>query len=468
MAVLEDLPLEIHSLILANLNVFEVEDVARTLNRHLFASCSKILAESRIWLLNAHRMLAVFPDPSLPRETTRLKHKVHLTLLQPTFPGHVWPLRVSCWMDAQELGPRYYPCVMGGAPDPEDSSPCSSLAPGSPTSSLPEDSSPSSTESNTPLEDRFDYDNTAKELRTAAEALGPWLASSPPDLRSWMVLDGSLDWLAEPSLDNAEIPYEVEAHQPAMDPTRVATLAQEVAEITGLILPPGFATFMASTELAMRMPSSHSWYFELGRETWEPSPSPSPEPEPPMPDGVGTEKKQQSKDHEPTNDKDELRLLIKAPWSVDAGAGGYMVMFHADQQGGAFAYLYLDTRGGHCVLLSGQDYYDDCYDRDGDGGEKHKDDGDIHPEMDTSPAVAPPNTTRTAQLAALSFEEYLAAVYFRELMYFNAPDSAPGVAEYIRHAFRPMAELRIMQEFYPEIREYVECWDALAMEEGSV
>ncbi|KAH8658076.1 hypothetical protein BX600DRAFT_468614 [Xylariales sp. PMI_506] len=210
---------------------------------------------------------------------------------------------------------------------------------------------------------------------------GPYIRSSPPDLRSWMSLDGSFGWLLPLEEDIAcqmEPHNGVEGTRPVASEVKIKALVTTAKDL-GLNLPAGFETFLQSDRLHLRIPSYCAWFFELSD-------------------------------------------IIKAPSIVDGGAGGYIVRFHFDQQCCAFSYLYLDNEGGHCVLMSCVDLYaEEDAEADLEGEEACEEQGEIF-------------------LVGLTFEEYLATVYYEELLKFQAKPFT-GLKNYVRHVYRSTAEV---------------------------
>lgn len=169
----------------------------------------------------------------------------------------------------------------------------------------------------------------------------------------WMNLDGSLAWLEplDEKLRETMAVYSSGSKPPA-EPDEVERLSDQAVD-RGLVLPPGFVSFIRSPEYHRRMASTSAWFFTLEK-------------------------------------------MIPCPPEVDGGEGGYLVMFHSDQQGCGFAYLYLSPKGHHCVLFSLMDLYED-------------------------EEVAKEDFT----LAGLTFEEYLVERYYTEILLFRG-HGVPG------------------------------------------
>jgi hypothetical protein len=227
---------------------------------------------------------------------------------------------------------------------------------------------------------------------------GPYIRSSPCDLRSYMNLDGTFGWLhaLENRIADDQAPHiGREGDKAVADGDEIDSLVKD-AERLGLTLPPGFEVFLRSNRLHHRIPSSRAWYFQL-----------SP--------------------------------LLSCPSLVGDGLGGHLVRFHCDQQYCSLAYLYLDTSGHHCVLLSSVDAYatyeDDQALADGGG-----DNGEYNPPMDK----------RDFFLCGLTFEEYLAEWYYDELLYFKAKPSR-GLQDFVQHVYRSPAEVEHMREYSESI-----------------
>lgn len=148
-------------------------------------------------------------------------------------------------------------------------------------------------------------------------ANGPYIRTSPPDLRRWMKLDDSFGWLVplDSRMAREMEPHTGrEGHRSVADDWQVDLLAKTAQEL-GLTLSQGFETFLRNNRLHHRIPSYHAWFFQLSR-------------------------------------------LVKCPSRIDSGAGGYLLRFHVDQQYCAFDYLYMNPAGNHCVILPRVDVYE--------------------------------------------------------------------------------------------------------------
>ncbi|CAI6090791.1 unnamed protein product [Clonostachys chloroleuca] len=269
---------------------------------------------------------------------------------------------------------------------------------------------------------------------------GPLLRSSPPDLRSWMKLDGSFDWLKpldgkipEQSLRHYEL--EDSPRHRAAPKSHVDKLKAKAKKL-GLTLPVGFETFFTSDRLHYCIPSMRSWYFSLGN-------------------------------------------LVHCPSSMDDGAGGYILRFHCDQQCCAFAYLYLNPSGHHCVWYTGLNLYAEMgihegdMDYDGEGEQNNDDDelegedgqgenGDSDNEKnsdedegdDDDPNTLPQISKKKIDLVALTFEEYMAMVYFEELL---AAGSIPfkGLCDYVQHVYLSPTKIQHMRKSCPAVNSFL-------------
>ncbi|CAH0050387.1 unnamed protein product [Clonostachys solani] len=268
---------------------------------------------------------------------------------------------------------------------------------------------------------------------------GPFFRSSPPNLRSWMKLDGSFDWL-EPldgkiSDESARHRETEGGHQPAPK-SQVDKLIAKATKL-GLTLPVGFETFFSSDRLHYRIPSTRAWYFFLGK-------------------------------------------LVKCPWSMDNGAGGYILRFYCDQQWCAFAYLYLSPSGYHCVWYSALDLYAEMgieeeemedYDEDEqnhdddeleeeeegqgeDGGNDNEEDDDDDDDDDDDHETLPQISKKKIALVALTFEEYLAMVYFEELLQFGST-AFEGLCDYVQHTYLSPVKIQHMRESCPAVNSFL-------------
>ncbi|KAH8881969.1 hypothetical protein GQ53DRAFT_753973 [Thozetella sp. PMI_491] len=212
-----------------------------------------------------------------------------------------------------------------------------------------------------------------------------YVCTSPPDLRSWMKLDGTFGWL-EPLDPKMKAEWEryvgAEGEAAVATTEEVDALVKQVAEL-GLTLPVGFETFVRSKHLHYRIPSCMAWYYQL-----------SP--------------------------------LTKAPKEVDNDAGGYIIKFHYDQQCCAYAYLYMQNDGSHCVLESGDDWHNEL------GDIEYYDSGKESDDEDESQGFG----SDTATLHSLTFEEYLVSVYYEQLLWYGA-QPFQGLKDYVAHVYRP-------------------------------
>ncbi|VUC26080.1 unnamed protein product [Clonostachys rosea] len=208
---------------------------------------------------------------------------------------------------------------------------------------------------------------------------GPYVRSSPPDFQSWIALDGTFGWLLP--LEK-EIADEMEPHtgregtRPVASKPQIEGLVAKAEEL-GLKLPAGFETFLASDRFHHRIPSYSAWYFKLSK-------------------------------------------LVKCPSSVDNGDRGYIVRFYWDQQACAFAYLYLSRAGHHCILTSMLDLYEEMELDEEEIEDGHEGEGDVD-KLDVV-------------MVALTFEEYLAMVYYEELLEFLAKPFK-GLCNYVGHTY---------------------------------
>ncbi|KAL2204876.1 hypothetical protein CC79DRAFT_1335462 [Sarocladium strictum] len=224
---------------------------------------------------------------------------------------------------------------------------------------------------------------------------GPYLRSSPAELRTWMKLDGSLAWLQPLDKKLRKIMAEYSAgdnSKPLADHDEAQRLSDQ-AEDKGLVLPSGFMSFMRSTEYHYRMASTSAWFFVLEK-------------------------------------------LIPCPPTVDDGEGGYLMMFHSDQQGCGFAYLYLSPKDGHhCVLFSLTDLYE---------------------EEDVIETVVKEDFA----LAALTFEEYLVERYYTEILLFRGHGAkgtpSEGFKNFVGAVYRSPREIAQLREHNEAIAVYLD------------
>ncbi|KAF9772846.1 hypothetical protein IL306_009419 [Fusarium sp. DS 682] len=241
---------------------------------------------------------------------------------------------------------------------------------------------------------RKDYADLSLDLKH-----GPYIRCSPPDLVTWMKLDGSFEWLESLDEDLAETMAEYngnEGDRLVASKAEVDALVKKVSEL-GLVLPPGFETFVRSDTLHHRFPSFSAWYFKLSK-------------------------------------------LIKCPAAIDDGQGGYLCRFHFDQQSCGFAYLYLSLSGAHCVLVSQVDVYvslneDDDIDEEQSDGEESDEESIDMSEL----------TKEYFSIAGLSFEEYLVTVYFEGLLSFEA-EPFEGLKKFVKQVYRSPAEVEHLRE----------------------
>ncbi|KAF4944897.1 hypothetical protein FGADI_12366 [Fusarium gaditjirri] len=255
---------------------------------------------------------------------------------------------------------------------------------------------------------RRDYESLSLDPKE-----GPYIRCSPPDLVTWMKLDGSFEWLEPLDEDMAEemLPHTgTEGDRPVAPKADVDALIKQVSDL-GLVLPTGFETFVRSDRLHHRIPSASAWYFRLSK-------------------------------------------LIKCPAAIDDGQGGYLIRFYFDQQACAFAYLYLSLSGGHCVLVSTVDVYA-CFNEDDEinGGQL---DGDNEGEDSDEEGIDTSELTKEYFfLAGLSFEEYLVTVYFEGLLSFEA-ESFEGLEDFVKHVYRSPREVEHLRETNEAIKVFLD------------
>lgn len=257
MTTITNLSVELLLAVLEPLNVFDLECVAKTFNKTLYNASIILLLPHKEWVRNARHMSKLFQSPKINNRGTQC--------LLPSFPGHIQALEAdtSEYTGFEEIPHNEYKAF--------------GLDPGG----------------------------------------GPYIRSSPAELRPWMKLDGSLFWL-EPL---GKVLYErVAVYTGHEGDKRLAEeedvrVLTEQAEERGLVLPPGFVPFVSSAQFHHRMASTRAWFFDL-------------------------------------------REMIPCPPELDDGEGGYIVGFHMDQQACGFAYLYLSPVScHHCVLFSFVDLY---------------------------------------------------------------------------------------------------------------
>ncbi|KAH7303501.1 hypothetical protein B0I35DRAFT_446703 [Stachybotrys elegans] len=232
-----------------------------------------------------------------------------------------------------------------------------------------------------------DYTFESLGIRPATQE---YVASSPPDLRSWMQLDGSFDWLKplDERMQDMWEEYVGPFGESAPGADDVVNGIMEMAKKLDLVLPDGFETFMKSKELHYRIPSCMSWYFELAP-------------------------------------------IAKAPKALDGGAGGYVVKFHIDQQSFAYSYIYLHPSGGHCVFVSRVDW---CEEPDADLSPSSQD--ERRPQSQEEGEQEEVADELAVSLHSLSFEEYLATVYYEQLLWYGV-EPFDGLKAYVAHVYRP-------------------------------
>lgn len=339
------LPPELLARALTDLNVFDLESVAKTFNKTLYTASYALFKPHTMWVKNARRMCALF-SPTTTRASRRLL---------PSFPGHLPQLEPDCSLTREVLS-----------------------------------------------------HNDCKTLGLDLKRR-PYIRTSPPDLRNWMKLDGTFGWL-EP-LDDI-VAEEMRPHtgmegeRPVAPAWQVDILVNQAHEL-GLTLPQGFETFLRSDRLHHRIPSYGAWYFRLSK-------------------------------------------LIKCVPVVDSGAGGYLVRFYCDQQFCAFAYLYMNPSGAHCVLVSAADIYKDMItdsiaapnvqDQDQDCNQKDGGNGDGGGDDNESNELGKEDFA----LIGLTFEEYLATVYFDELLEFAAKPFQ-GLKDFAKHMYKSPIEVEPMR-----------------------
>lgn len=343
MPSLSHLPLELLVAILKNLNPFDLLSVAKTFNKCLFREANRLLKPHQAWVRNAQAMTALF-SPKTTHSTRRIC---------PSYPGHIAPFGDDCVSHREEIA-------------------------------------------------RKNYKDLSLDPRR-----GPYIRCSPPDLISWMKLDGEFEWLEpldEHMTDTMEVYNGVEGDRPMAEKAQVDILVKHATEL-GLELPPGFETFLRSDRLHHRFPSYSAWYFELSK-------------------------------------------IIPCPASVDDGQGGYLCRFHFDQQCCAFAYLYLNSSGNHCVVVSQTDVYACLRENaaivepnaEGDGGRDTQWSDDEEDDMHEGELEK-----ENFSIAGLTFEEYLVTVYYEGLLSFQAKPF-DGLKSFVQHVYRSPFEVESMRE----------------------
>lgn len=343
------LPPELLVTILGDLNPFDLLSVLQTFNRNLYGAADPLLRPFKPWIQNAQSMTALFP-PETTHSTRRLC---------PSYPPFIAPFNDDCVSLREEIA-------------------------------------------------RKDQRRLSLDPNN-----GPYIRCSPPDLITWMKLDGTFGWLEPLRGDLAEemATYNgVEGDRPMAPKTQVDTLVKQASSL-GLRLPTGFESFLRSDTLHHRFPSFSAWYFKLSK-------------------------------------------LIKCPPSIDDGKGGYLCRFHFDQQSCAFGYLYLSLSGGHCVLVSQTDVYS-CLNEDGQIEESISDET-VDRNEDVQSTGEGEETEEESihtdelekeyfSIAGLSLEEYLVTVYFEGLLSFEA-ESSKGLDNFVKHVYRSPAEVEHMRE----------------------
>ena len=332
MASISSLPPEVTVIILKHLNPFDILNVLRTFNKALYNAAEIAFDPYKEWTRNAKRMTALFP----PQSTHSSRR------LCPSYPGHIPPFsegEVSLWEE------------------------------------IP----------------RKDYDHLSLDPKQ-----GPYIRCSPPDLITWMDLDGSFEWLKPLNKETAETMVEYNGNkgsQPVASKAEVDALLKKASKL-GLIVPPSFEAFVRSDKLHHRFPSSLAWSFKVSK-------------------------------------------LIKCPAGIDDGQGGYLCQFHLEHQLCAFAYLYLSPAGGHCVLVSQVDVYEGIDEDDEITGEDAAGEGE---EVDEDSGDMDCFEKGDFSIAGLSFEEYLVTVYFEGLRRFEA-EPCEGLVSFVKQVYRSPAKV---------------------------
>lgn len=251
----------------------------------------------------------------------------------------------------------------------------------------------------------FETDDTLEELaKRDYEACGldpeggPYLRSSPAELRTWMKLDGSLAWLEplDKKLRKIMAEYSYSGSSKPLAEHDEAERLSDQARDRGLVLPSGFVSFIRSAEYHYRMASTSAWFFTLEK-------------------------------------------MIPCPPQVDDGEGGYLVMFHSDQQGCGFAYLYLSPKDGHhCVLFSLTNLYE------------YEDVAEAEASQGRNSAIATEVVKEDFTLAGLTFEEYLVERYYTEILLFRghgARDTpSEGFKNFVGAVYRSPREVAQLKE----------------------
>ena len=342
------LPPELLVAVLDYLNPFDLQSVVQTFNKTFYAVGDPLLRPWKAWIHNAQSMAALFP-PESTHSTRRLC---------PSYPTHV----------------------------------------------------PTFNDDGVSLRDEI----ARKDQKSLAldPKRGPYIRCSPPDLITWMKLDGTFEWLEPLDEDLAATmaAYNgAEGDGPVALKSQVDTLIKQASDL-GLKIPAGFELFLRSDKLHHRFLSYSAWYFRLSK-------------------------------------------LIKCPANIDDNQGGYLCRFHFDQQGCAFAYLYLSLSGGHCVLLSQTDIYM-CLNEDDEirvstsGEPPDKDNGADSTSEKEDTDEESINTDELEKenfsISGLSFEEYLVTVYFEGLLSFEAKPFK-GLRSFVKHVYRSPVEVEDMR-----------------------
>ncbi|RGP78370.1 hypothetical protein FLONG3_3506 [Fusarium longipes] len=241
MPSISSLPPEVTVAILQHLNPFDILSILWTFNKALYGAAKIAFKPYKEWARNTKRMTILFP----PQSTHSSRR------LCPSYPSHIPPFSEDIISLREEIPRKEY-----------------------------------------------------NELSLNAKC-GPYIRCSPPDLITWINLDGTFEWLKPLDEEMAET-------RAVASKTEVDALLKKASEL-GLIVPPGFEAFVRSDKLHHRFP--RTWFFNLSK-------------------------------------------LIKCPASIDDGQGGYLCRFHSEEQLCAFAYLYLSPDGHHCVLVSQVDIYE--------------------------------------------------------------------------------------------------------------
>ncbi|EWZ31315.1 uncharacterized protein FOBCDRAFT_286047 [Fusarium oxysporum Fo47] len=345
----QNLPPEVTIAILKYLNPFDLLSVLQTFNKALYSAAEVAFRPYKEWTRNAQQMVALFPPRSI-HSTRRLC---------PSYPSHIPPLDHDNVSMSEEIPRR-------------------------------------------------DYESLSLEL-----GAGPYIRCSPPDLITWMKLDGSFEWLEPLDEDMADemLPHNgIEGDRPVAPKADVDALVKQVSDL-GLVLPTGFEAFMRSDRLHQRIPSASAWYFRLSK-------------------------------------------LIKCPAAIDDDQGGYLIRFHFDQQSCAFAYLYLSKSGCHCVLVSTVNV-PMCLNEDDEINGEQLDGDNEGEDIDEESIDTSELTKEYFSLAGLSFEEYLVTVYFEGLLSFQA-ESFEGLEDFVKHVYRSPREVEHLRETNEAIKVFLD------------